>query len=77
MKAVAFLAGCLIAAPLSAYQQTGDTIKLTAEEVTMCETEGGCFVVTQQKVMEAMHELGSDAYKAGKAEGQSTCANRT
>ncbi|MES2572439.1 MAG: hypothetical protein V4710_20615, partial [Verrucomicrobiota bacterium] len=64
-------------APLSAYQQHGELIKLTAEEAVMCEEEGGCFVVTQKKVMEAMLELGADAFKAGQAEGKASCANRT
>jgi len=77
MKLVAFFAGCLIAAPLSAYQQTGELIKLSADEVAQCEVEGGCFVVTAKQMMDVMMELGADAFKAGKAEAQSTCANRT
>jgi hypothetical protein len=77
MKFAAFLAGCLIAAPLSAYQQTGELIKLSADEVVQCAAEGGCVVVTQKQLMDVMMELASDAYKGGKAEGQSTCANRT
>jgi hypothetical protein len=77
MKFAAFLAGCLIAAPLAAYQQTGQLIKLSAEEEAQCAAEGGCFVVTQKQMMDVMMELAADAYKGGKAEGQSTCASRT
>jgi len=77
MKLIAFLAGCLIASPLCAYEQEGDTIKLEPSEVVQCLTEGGCFVVTQKQLTEAMYQLGQEAFAAGKAEAQSVCRNRT
>ena len=77
MKLIGFLAGCLIASPLCAYEQVGNFIKLSSEEVAQCEGEGGCFVVTQKQVMDMMLQLGQEAFAAGKAEAQSVCRNRT
>jgi hypothetical protein len=77
MKLIALLAGCLIAAPLNAYQQVGDTFKLSAAEVTQCAEEGGCIVATEKQIAEAMYEFGKAAFTAGLQQGQATCGSRT
>lgn len=43
MKAIVLLLFCL---PLMAAELTGDTIKMTADEVARCAAGGGCVLIT-------------------------------
>ena len=57
------LAGALIAAPV-----TAGRIEMTAEEHELCESQGGCQVVTTQ----ALRSL----YREGVEDGKATCKAR-
>jgi hypothetical protein len=67
MKLIAFLAGCLIAAPLCALEKVGPVITLDAEEEATCEMNGGCLVVPRAKLEEAVQAYAARAYAAGRA----------
>lgn len=58
------LAGLLASAPLAAIE-----IRLTDEERTSCDAEGGCVVVTRQFLRQVRD--------IGKAEGLATCKATT
>jgi hypothetical protein len=73
MKAIAFLAGCLIASPLCALEQVGPIITLDAEELGACESGGGCIVAPKAKLEAAVEAYAARAYAAGKA----SCRNST
>lgn len=61
MKLVAFLAGCLISAPLCAVEKEGLVITITAEEDAACDEGGGCYLAPKSAILEALH----DAYQEG------------
>ena len=67
MKLLAFLCGCLVAAPLCALEKVGATFVLTPEEDATCEENGGCLVVPRAVLEEAVQEHAQRAYLAGLA----------
>lgn len=68
MKLAAFLAGCLISAPLCAVEKVGLNITITEEEDNQCDEGGGCYLVPRAAILEALR----DAYK----EGMNACHGR-
>jgi hypothetical protein len=68
MKLAAFLAGCLISAPLCALEKKGPVITLTEQENALCDADGPC-VVAPIGVLERLY---AKAY----AEGATSCHGR-
>lgn len=73
MKLVAFLSGCLIAAPLCAYEREGAVITLTPDEVKACEEGGGCVVRTIRVIERAIERAEDD----GRRSERIACRNIT
>lgn len=65
MKLIAFLAGCLISAPLCAVEQEGLTLRLTQEEDDACTEGGGCYLVPKAELHKALEGYAKRAYEAG------------
>ena len=52
MKLVALLAGCLISAPLCALEQVGNVVTLSDDEMSQCDSGGGCTVAPKELIRE-------------------------
>ncbi len=57
MKLAMFLAGALIAAPLSALEWQGNSLVFTDAEMQRCHAEGGCIAATMQQLEQAMQQV--------------------
>lgn len=60
------LAGCVVVAPVLAFEVRGNAFVLSEAEVLRCNREGGCSVMTQKQAFDALAE----AAALGKAQCQ-------
>jgi hypothetical protein len=74
MKMATFLAGCLIASPLTAFEQTGRIITMSEEEEQVCEQLGPCLVLPMQLVARHHYVKVREAYDAGVNAGKDACS---